>query len=237
MIPKEFIDNSSGNKLKIFLNEILKNYPNTSVDIATAFFNIEAYTMIRKNLEQISRFRLLLGKSPIINIKTTLGDFLLKQLKEEIEDFDLTKEIDENMNYFRDFLNKSIVEVKLFKNFLHGKAYIFENSVIVGSSNFTSAGLTREGELNTVRLQAQADAIRSKWFEKFWNLSDDFKEDLIELIENSRFGSREYTPYEIFIKTLYEFQKDELMEEEKDEETGLPKTKVNLAEFQGDAID
>ncbi|KKN41744.1 hypothetical protein LCGC14_0720130 [marine sediment metagenome] len=236
MIPKEFIDNSSGNKLKVFLNEILKNYPNTSVDIATAFFNIEAYTMIRKNLEEISRFRLLLGKSPIINIKTTLGDFLLKQLKEEIEDFDLTKEIDENMNNFRDFLNKRIVEVKLFKNFLHGKAYIFENSVIVGSSNFTSAGLTREGELNTVRLQAQADAIRSKWFEKFWNLSDDFKGDLIELIENSRFGSREYTPYEIFIKTLYEFQKDELMEEDKDEETGLPKTKVNLAEFQDDAI-
>ncbi len=236
MIPKEFIDNSDGNKLHDFLNEILKYCPKTSVDIATAFFNIDAYTMIRKNLEEISRFRLLLGKPPMINIKTTLGDFLLKQVREEIEGFDLTREIDEDMKHFRNFLQKDIVEVKLFKNFLHGKAYIFDNSVIVGSSNFTSAGLTREGELNTVRLEAQADAIRSKWFEKFWNLSDDFKNDLIELIENSRFGSREYTPYEIFIKTLYEFQKEELMEEEKDEETGLPKTKVNLAEFQDDAI-
>lgn len=126
--------------------------------------------------------------------------------------------------------------LKLFKNFLHGKAYIFDNSVVIGSSNFTSAGLTREGELNTVHLQSHADAVRSKWFDKFWDLSDDFKDDLIKLVENSRFGSYEYTPYEIFIKTLYEFQKDELMEEEKDEETGLPKTKVNLAEFQDDAI-
>ena len=236
MIPKEFIDNSERNKLKDFLNDILKSYPKTSFDIATAFFNIDAYAMLRKNLDEISRFRLLLGLPPIIKIKTTLGDFLLKQLKEEIEDFDLTKEIDENMNNFREFLKKDNVEVKLFKNFLHGKAYIFDNSVVVGSSNFTSAGLTREGELNTVRLQAQANAIRSIWFEKFWDLSEDFKDSLIELVEKSRFGSYEYTPYEIFIKTLYEFQKDELMEEEKDEETGLPKTKVNLAEFQDDAI-
>jgi len=107
---------------------------------------------------------------------------------------------------------------------------------VIENVNFGPPNVGSIRELNTVRLQAQADAIRSKWFEKFWNLSDDFKDDLIELIENSRFGSYEYTPYEIFIKTLYEFQKDELMEEEKDEETGLPKTKVNLAEFQGDAI-
>ena len=118
MIPKEFIDNSDGNKLKDFLNEILKAYPKTPLDIATAFFNIEAYTMIRKNLDEVSRFRLLLGKSPIINIKTTLGDFLLKQVREEIESFDLTKEIDEIMRHFRDFMEKDIVEVKLFKKFL-----------------------------------------------------------------------------------------------------------------------
>ena len=126
MIPREFIDNSDGNKLNDFLNEILKNYPKTSVDIATAFFNIEAYTMIRKNLDEVSKFRLLLGKSPIIKIKTILGDFLLNQVREEIENFDLTKDIDESMRHFRDFLKKDIVEVKLFKEFLHGKAYIFE---------------------------------------------------------------------------------------------------------------
>ncbi|MHA1414508.1 MAG: helicase-related protein, partial [Promethearchaeota archaeon] len=146
-------------------------------------------------------------------------------------------EIDKNIKEFRDFLKKQIVEVKLFKNFLHGKAYIFDNCVIIGSSNFTSAGLTREGELNTVHLQAHADAVRSKWFNKYWELAEDFKEDLVKLIENSRFGNHEYTPYEIFIKTLYEFQKEELnKEEEEDKETGLPKTKVNLAEFQEDAI-
>ena len=237
MIPKEFIDNSEGNKLNDFLNEILINYPKTSLDIATAFFNINAFSMIRKNLEEISKFRLMLGLPPQIKIKTTLGEFLLKLVKDEIEDFDLTKEIDQNMKYFRDFLKKDIVEVRLYERFLHGKAYIFNNCVLIGSSNFTSAGLTREGELNTVHLEAHADAVRSKWFDKFWSNSVDFKEDLIDLVENSRFGSYEYTPYEIFIKTLYEFQKDELEEREtKEEETGLPKTKVNLAEFQDDAI-
>lgn len=71
---------------------------------------------------------------------------------------------------------------------------------------------------------------------KNYKNNKDFQEDVIELIENSRFGSREYTPYEIFIKTLYEFQKEELKEEVKYEKTGLPNTKVNLAEFQEDAI-
>ncbi len=37
-----------------------------------------------------------------------------------------------------------------------------------------------------------------------------FKQQLIELLENSKFGGREYTPYEIYMKTLYEYFKDEL---------------------------
>ena len=46
---------------------------------------------------------------------------------------------------------------------------------------------------------------------KYFGISQrDFKQELLNLIEESRFGSREYSPYEIFIKTLYEFQREDI---------------------------
>ena len=90
-IPKEIIDNSEGNKLVGFLNERLEENPKTKFDVATAFFNIQAFAMIKDNLEGVERFRLLLGKTPEIQNDKTLGDVLLWEIRKEIEGFDLTK--------------------------------------------------------------------------------------------------------------------------------------------------
>ncbi len=225
------IDNTSDNTLKGFLNHALKDY-SSNLDIASAFFNIEAFEMVRQNLKGVKHFRLLLGKVPEIKTNSTLGELLLSIIKDEIENFDLSKETDTLVKEFMEFLKKENVEVRIFKGFLHGKTYIFEDCVVMGSSNFTAGGLTREGELNTWLQKPHADYIREKWFEKFWEESDDFKEDLIEIIENSRFGSKEYSPYEIYIKTLFEFQKDEILQDDIERE----ETQINLAEFQEDAV-
>lgn len=236
-LQKEIIDNSEGNKLVSFLNTVLEETPETQFDVATAFFNIQAFAMIKDNLNNVKRFRLLLGKTPEIPSENTLGNVLLDEFKKEVEGFDLTKESDQTVKLFIEFLKRENVEIRLFEKFLHGKAYIFDDRIVIGSSNFTSAGLTRYGELNTWKQESQAIYTRNEWFEKFWAESKDFKDELIKLLENSRFGSKEYSPYEIYIKTLYELQKDELQEEEiKDKPKGLPETKVNLAEFQEDAI-
>jgi len=236
-IPKEIIDNSEGNRLISFLNNTLKENPKTKFDIATAFFNIEAFAMIKDNLNGVERFRLLLGKSPEIQNEKTLGDVLLEEIRKEVEGFDFTKESDHTVKLFIEFLKRKNVEIRLFEKFLHGKAYIFDDRIVIGSSNFTAAGLTRYGELNTWKQESQAVYTRKEWFEKFWAESIDFKEELIRLLEESRFGSKHYTPYEIYIKTLYELQKEDVKEELKEEKPrGLPETKVNLAQFQEDAI-
>ncbi|GIU68820.1 MAG: helicase [Candidatus Woesearchaeota archaeon] len=236
-IPKEIIDNSEGNKLISFLNNALKENPKTKLDIATAFFNIEAFAMIKDSLNGVERFRLLLGKAPEIQNEKTLGDVLLQEIRKEVEGFDLTKDSDQTVKLFIEFLKRKNVEIRLFEKFLHGKAYIFDDRIVIGSSNFTSAGLTRYGELNTWQLKSHADHTRKEWFEKFWVESVDFKDKLIKLLEESRFGSKEYTPYEVYIKTLYELQKEDIKEEQKEEKPrGLPETKVNLAQFQEDAI-
>lgn len=42
------------------------------------------------------------------------------------------------------------------------------------------------------------------WYDSQWEMAVDYKAELIELLENSKFGGREYTPYEIYMKALYE---------------------------------
>ena len=238
MIPKKIIDNSDV-KLSTFLNDVLKEVPNTRFDIATAFFNIQAYSLIKDNIQEVKSFRLLLGKAPEIRSETTLGDILLKMIREEVEGYELSEEKDNLVKEFIEFLNRENVEVRLYdKEFLHGKAYIFDELVVVGSSNFTPAGLTHNTELNSVSLESEARYVRTNWFDKFWNEAVDFKAGLIRLLEASRFGTREYTPYEVYIKSLYELQKDDIKYEDegKEEESDRPASKVNLSEFQEDAV-
>ncbi|HLC55044.1 MAG TPA: hypothetical protein VJJ75_00765 [Candidatus Nanoarchaeia archaeon] len=85
-ISKEIIDNSEGNKLISFLNNTLKENPKTKFGIATAFFNIEAFAMIKDNLNGVERFRLLLGKTPEIQNEKTLGDVLIQEIRKEVGD-------------------------------------------------------------------------------------------------------------------------------------------------------
>lgn len=236
MIPPQIIDNSDL-KLSTFLNQVLQYKPDTQFDIATAFFNLQAYAFIKENIQQVQIFRLLLGRSPEIRNDYTLGKVLSEMVKEEVEKFELSKEKESLVKEFIKFLKKENVEVRLYdKQFLHGKAYIFDKLVVVGSSNFTYAGLTHNTELNSVSLESQANYVREHWFKKFWDEAADFKEELIALLEASRFGHRQYTPYEVFVKSLYELQKEDIKTDDEETDEHRPISKVDLAEFQEDAV-
>ena len=168
-IPQKVIDNS-GMTLANFLIEVLKSSKDTNLDIATAFFNIKAYELIKEEIKSVKHFRLLLGKSIELKEEVTLGEILLNKIKEEIEDFELGKSQSELVRDLINFLKKKNVEIRIYtKDFLHGKAYIFDNLVVVGSSNFTRAGLTSNTELNIVSLESEAEYIRKNWFDKFWD--------------------------------------------------------------------
>lgn len=79
---------------------------------------------------------------------------------------------------------------------------------------------------------ARAITDLTRWYERQWAESVDFKEELIELLDTSKFGAAEYTPYQIYMKALYEYFKDELTGGENE----LGRSAVNLAEFQDDAV-
>jgi superfamily II DNA or RNA helicase len=119
--------------------------------------------------------------------------------------------------------------------FLHAKAYIFDHYSIVGSSNFTPSGLVGNTELNIVnKIEAIAHDLRENWFEKFWNhpsVDKEYKSKLIDILNASKFGSKPYTPYQIFIKALYERFKDDTLLE------GTQQTGLNLASFQQEGFE
>jgi len=89
-IPQKVIDNSKITLAK-FLSEVLKSSKDSNLDIATAFFNIKAYELIKEEVSGLKHFRLLLGKSIDLKEEVTLGEILLNKIKEEVEGFDLEK--------------------------------------------------------------------------------------------------------------------------------------------------
>ena len=119
--------------------------------------------------------------------------------------------------------------------FLHAKAYIFDHYSIVGSSNFTPSGISGNTELNILnKQQAIARDLRENWFEKFWNdpsVDLDYKAKLIDALDASKFGSKPYTPYQVFLKALYELFKDDAIVGEGD------RTALELASFQQEGFE
>jgi SNF2 family DNA or RNA helicase len=79
---------------------------------------------------------------------------------------------------------------------------------------------------------ARAIADLDLWFERQWHDARDFKEDLIGLLDASKFGEKEYTPYQVYMKALFEYFRDDLAAE-------VPqagRSAVELSEFQEDAV-
>ena len=244
-IPQKIIDNREIT-LADFIKNVLITGNEKQLDIATAFFNVGAFGMVKDALPNVERFRLLLGtnvevhnnKTPGQDILNKLNSQFKENLQKDVETLSLTSKNESTVKALIEFLKRDNVQVKLFdKTFLHGKAYIFDDLVVVGSSNFTTAGLTHNTELNVVSLQAEAEYVRNHWFDILWDESIDFKEELIKTLEESRFGTVEYSPYEVFIKTLYEYQKDDIDAIFKAKDEGnLTDTKVDLSNFQEDAV-
>jgi len=281
------------------LNTLLERQSGQQVDIATAYFSVRGYELIREALSSIRHFRLLLGDNPQnpddVGLQPNSRAFLRHELNAEPLNEATQRLVEELVR----FLRREDVEIRLYmghdpgesgrRSFLHAKCYLFYGgrndqqalfdflnplAGIVGSSNFTLPGLLTNRELNLVHktlldedeiddpearghvgvqmdarlntaitpdnqrllkseVGARAIMDLSKWYDTQWGLAVDFKEEFIQLLENSKFGGREYTPYEIYMKALYEYFKDDL-----DSDLSSPSTRsaVELAEFQDDAV-
>ncbi|MTF37501.1 helicase-related protein [Cyanobacterium aponinum] len=235
----DYIDNKT-HTLQSVLATIIEDNNQLTLDIATGFFRIEAWLRLESPMNKLNSLRLLIGRDPAIrpaeSDRIDLLKFYKRSLQQQLEENPFNLEYKQQIDRLIEYLQQDKIEVRLFgalgdKNqFLHAKAYIFDECSIVGSSNFTPAGLQANSELNIVnKISAIARDLRNNWFERFWNddsVDVDYKQKLIDTLNASKFGSKAYTPYQVFLKALYELFK---------EDTNINEgniTGVDLADFQ-----
>ena len=98
-------------------------------------------------------------------------------------------------------------------------------AALVGSSNFTYGGLSKNTELNLLDPSGQSILEVLTWFEERWNAARDFKEEFLELLRGYH---RPLEPFWIYAKALYELYKEDLEPESADR----PGSTIELADFQ-----
>ena len=285
------IDNQT-HRLADVLSDLLAEHAGRSVDVATAYFTIQGFRLVKDGLDRLGTFRLLLGAEPLAGDHLGLrpdAKAVKAALTGDLNREPFTEETLRLVEALIRYLRRNEVLVHLHdQGFLHAKCFLFYADrpgqqglfdrfrpvvAIVGSSNFTGPGLTSNRELNLAHKvlldvaevedpqaeksvawlldQAASERISPKnrqliksevgaraiieleqWYERQWQDAKDFKDDLIALLDASKFGLFEYSPYQIYMKALFEYFKDDLDSPAQ----GVGRSAVDLAEFQEDAV-
>lgn len=184
-----------------------------SFDIATGFFEVGSLLALDGHWQQLEKIRILMGDEITKRTKRVLLQ-ALHTIKQKLDE---SIEVEKEQN---DFLNgvPAIVEAirtgkiacKVYsKKKFHAKAYITHakhavvgSSALVGSSNFTVPGLTENVELN-VQLRREVDTLQ-KWYDDLWNEAEDVSEEILKTIERH---TRQYFPFEVYAKAMFEYFK------------------------------
>lgn len=233
MTIPDIIDNSiPERKLGNVLNEVIISGAN--VYIASGYFNLGGYKLIKERLNGAKEVLILLGRA-LSPIDIRPPELFIEELRQEAEENMDSPEAKATIQDFLKWLEKPDVQIKIYKkHFYHGKFYIIEGVPIIGSiaisgsSNFTEAGLTHNTEFNMVQKQQVAVSEVKKKFEELWNESEDYKEKLKSLYSDF---TKHYTPYEVYLKILYAYFEDKFAEISPTDEIPSP---IILADFQRD---
>ena len=230
----QIIDNSRI-RLADVINDIAPSFSELSV--ATGYWDLIGLQTIFSSIRAYESIRLLIGQEPLppsyaksLNINKLDETFPEAQFVKSLEDVEHRNELRELVVEVKKLLAEGRLTVKVYRgNFLHAKTYIFgsyksqEAIGIIGSSNFTEAGLTRNIELNAleddgriVKFVPQVESDQNghlSWFESIWNdkKSENWDGTFTQILENSPVGDLTFSAYHMYIRALYEVYGEELV--------------------------
>lgn len=261
-IQSKILDNSSASfEVKSFLSENLSSGKYTQFSVASGYWDLPAVLELKPALEHFlsnnlfSEIRFLIGEEPKIRISQLDTSFPEKYLKADLSDLPFKPEFKEVVEFLSKYIETGRIKIKLYKkSFLHAKCYILgseaENAIgIIGSANFTRNGLLGNTELNDVEYDHRIvnyipkadnqDPSHRSWFEKLWNdeesieWTEQFK---IEILGLSKFGNLSYSPFELYIKIIYEIYGEDIEIEENLRAETFFETRVDLTLFQEESV-
>lgn len=185
-----------------------------SFDIATGYFEIGALLTLDGKWQSLDKIRILMGADMTQRTRKALLDAVRARA---IQLLDGSIEADKVANPFLhgvpailDALRSGKIECRVYdKGKFHAKAYITHaklevvgSQALVGSSNFTSPGLTENIELNIQVQSAREVAQLQEWFEAHWNEASEVTDAVVETIERH---TRLYPPFDVYAKALQEY--------------------------------
>ncbi|MFA7421650.1 MAG: SNF2-related protein [Melioribacteraceae bacterium] len=258
----KILDNSAASfEVKGFLSENLSSGKFTQFSVASGYWDLPAVLELKPSLEHFlnnnlfSEIRFLIGEEPKIRISQLDTSFPEKYLKADLSDLPFKPEFKEVVEFLSKYIETGRIKIKLYKkSFLHAKCYILgseaENAIgIIGSSNFTRNGLLGNTELNEVEYDhrivnylpktADQDPSHRSWFDKLWNDEEsiDWTEQFkIEILGLSKFGNLSYSPFELYMKILYEIYGDDIEIEENLRAESFFESRVDLTLFQEESV-
>ncbi len=216
------VDNSSADQsVKKYLTEWCT--VSRQMDIATGYFEIGGLLDLDQSWQKLDKIRIILGSEVTRRTQEVIDsvvEYLLNRLRDSVDAEQEHNEFLIGVPAIIDAMKSGKIECRVYEQGkFHAKAYItyfkdeyrqqFISSMnipdgyaLVGSSNFTHAGLTKNVELN-VQIDNNV-ALLQEWYEARWEEAKDITESVLRIIENH---CREFSPYDVYLRSMYELFK------------------------------
>ena len=149
-----------------------------------------------------------------------IHDQYATQVIDEMDNSEDDVNVEIGVQKFIEFIKSGKLEIKAYpSNDIHAKVYIIRKDqnksdeygkVITGSSNFSITGLKDNLEFN-VELKDSPDVkFALSKFKSLWKDAVDLSAKYIETIKTGTWLNDEITPYELYLKFLYEYLKEKI---------------------------
>lgn len=231
-------------------------------DVLVGYFRYSGFHRLHEALSDVEHIRILIGLS---TGRTTVRllkqhrnseslDFeshaearkrVTEDLVEQMAHTEDAQKVEDGLRAFLDFLESGRMEIRAFphKN-LHAKVYIgryheglpSDGYVITGSSNFSESGLVGQHEFNVELKDGRDVQFALDKFEALWAQGVDVTEDLAETFQTRTWLTDQITPYDVFLKLLYEYFEEDINLDQDETDTLYRPDGFRELEYQTQAV-
>ena len=256
MNDTSFFTNEADNTLVDRFNVLLKD--TEFFDCLVGYFYVSGFYKLQESLKNTEKVRILVGMgidsqtfeliedSKKTKISTTqFKNLINNDLIKEMDNSENNLKVERGAYQFIEWLKSGKLEVKAYKERkTHSKLYIMTfpeddkdiGRVVTGSSNFTYPGLEKNLEFNVELKDSNDYAFAKEKFEELWDKSEPVTKDFINTLTRKTWLRNDITPYEIYLKFIYEFLYDKIWNDQKEMDVGYFPEGFKSLDYQRDAV-
>lgn len=225
-----FITNEEDQRLLDRFKTLIRN--TDYFDVLVGYFYSSGFFELYEELETTKKIRVLIGMRTDKKITEAVKKVRTEDIKishteakeragqnliKEIENAPAKEKVEKGIENFLEWIKSGKLEIRAYPTEkLHAKLYIMTEEdqdvgrVITGSSNFSKSGLKDNLEFN-VELESKSDYdFAQKKFKKLWKEGIKVSDVYEENVKKNTWLNDTITPYQLYLKFLYEYFKEDL---------------------------